>query len=210
MRVEGHCTCMCAYIVCAFVPSFVKSFQTWLACNQMHFPPNCQKWRMNQSRAAWEQGGGKVRWKIGGGRLKVRDQKNGCSFCCVHSKHMLHTRYDSLRSLPRCLIGVEKEFFLFFLVNYVNSGVYHSHAEVIVYGGAWPYLGCIQHVQLYIAEIVKCRVVLLTDSLITADPSWDKSFNFSFFLSCTSHTYGIKEIWKENTYDVVLWLCRWF
>ena len=31
--------------------------------------------------------------------------------------------------------GVEKEFFFFF-VNYVNSGMYHSHAEVIVYGMA--------------------------------------------------------------------------
>ena len=100
--------CMC---VCAF---FCVKFSNQAACNQMHFPPNCQKWRMNQSRAAWEQGGLRVRRKIGGGRLKVRDQKNGCSFCCVHSKHMLHTRYDSLRSLPRCLIGVEKEFFFLF------------------------------------------------------------------------------------------------
>ena len=188
MRVEGHCTCMCAYIVCAFVPSFVKSFQTWLACNQMHFPPNCQKWRMNQSRAAWEQGGVKCRAKIGEGRLKVRHQKNGCSFCCVHSKHMLHTRGDSLRSLPRCLIGVEWK-----IMWTQACAVYHCHAEVIVYGRTWPYLGCIQHVQLYIAEIVKRRVVLLTDSFwrqITAAPSWDKSFSFSFsfFLSCTTHT----------------------
>ena len=153
-------------------------------------------------RARW----GKMQSQIRRGRLKVRDQKNGCSFCCVHSKHMLHTKYDSLRSLPRCLIGVEKEFFLFFLVNYVNSGVYHSQAEVIVYRRTWSYLGCIHHVQLYTAEVQR-RVVLLTDSFwrqITAAPSWDKSFSFSFFLSCTSHTWSIKESWKENTYHVVL------
>ena len=175
--------CMCAF--------FCVMFFSWLACNQMHFLPNCQKLRMNQSRAAWEQGGGKCRAKIGGGRLKVRDKKNGCSFCSVHCKHMLHTRYDSLGSVPRCLIWMEwKRTFFFFLVSYVNSGVYHSHAEVIVYGRTWSYLGCIQHVQLYTAE-VKRRVVLLIDTFwrqLTAAPSWDKSFSFSFFLSCTSHT----------------------
>ena len=90
MGVERRCTCMCAYIIFAFVPSFVKSFQTWLTCNQMHFPPNCQKMenesKQSRRRARW----GKMQSQDRRGRLKVRDQKKGVHFalyivniCCI-------------------------------------------------------------------------------------------------------------------------------
>ena len=36
-------------LACAFVPPFVKCFQTWPACDQMHFPHNFKK-NVNESK----------------------------------------------------------------------------------------------------------------------------------------------------------------